>query len=259
MFDSHVHTSFSVDSEMHINEAIQKSASLDLGIIITDHMDFHDYKEDTFLFDADDFFSTYEPYRSDKLLLGIELGFRKEAVSRCEALVKDYNFDFILGSVHAPYATTDRYEYADAENYIGVTKTEAYYEYFQSMLQAIQSNTYFDSLAHIDYIARYSSYDNRELYYDEQRDGINMVLKELAHQEKSMEISTRRIANSESARELLKIYKQFKTLGGETVTFGSDSHYASTLGQNFDLAMDMANTCGLKPVYYKNRQQIYIK
>lgn len=258
MFDSHVHTAFSVDSKMPIEDAIRTASNKGLGIVITDHMDINDYKQDTFIFDVDDFFKTYSPLRSDKVLLGIEMGFRKEAAVRNQTIVDAYEFDFILGSVHTPYATTNPYEYCDDENFQGLSRKDAYAEYFKSMLAAIRENPYFDSLGHIDYIARYSPYDDRSLYYDEQKAGIDAVLKELVYQGKSMEINTKIIQQGVTAKELLKIYKQFRAFGGETLTFGSDSHVADTLGKDFKLAMSMAEACGLKPVYYKKRQRVYL-
>ncbi|WP_250858776.1 histidinol phosphate phosphatase [Oceanirhabdus seepicola] len=259
IFDSHVHTDFSGDSDMKIADAIKRADELGIGLVITDHMDINDYIKNRSGFDVDKFFEAYTKLRSDKLLLGIELGLREEAVERNVHLVNNYDFDFILGSTHAPYASKHEYEFFDAEVYVGKSKREAYEEYFRSMIRGVKENEYIDSLAHIDYIARYSRYDDKELYYNEYKPLIDEVLKEVALREKSMEISTRRIGNKTSADELMKIYKRFRELGGETVTIGSDGHYPGAIGANLKSGLEMAEACGLKPVYYKKRKIHFIK
>jgi len=258
MFDSHVHTSFSCDSDMLIEDAIKKCRELDMGIVITDHMDINPFRGSEFTFNVDDFFKLYEKHRSEDILMGIELGFRVEAVNENAEIVDGYNFDFILGSTHAPYSMETALEYYDKEYYEGLSKAEAYREYFASMLRGIRENTYFDSLAHIDYIARYSPYDDPEVHYEEFSGEIDAVLSELVLQNKSMEISTRRIGNPSVRKALLNIYKRFAELGGETVTIGSDGHATNVIGRDFKLALNVAAETGLRPVYYKNRQRVFL-
>ncbi len=258
MFDSHVHTSTSCDCDMPVQDGINKCRELGVGIVITDHMDINELRGPDFTFDVDTFFEKYLPLRADDVLLGIELGFRVEAAKPNADIVDKYDFDFILGSTHAPYDMVTDLEYYDGPYYDGKSKQEAYNEYFESMLKGIKANTYFDSLAHIDYIARYSPFEDQELYYDEHAKAIDAVLAELVKQDKSMEISTRRI-DSESARvELQKIYNRFADLGGKTVTLGSDSHGTSTIAKNFDIAFKIAKEAGLKAVYYRKRERVYI-
>ncbi len=258
MFDSHVHTRVSCDCEMPIEKGIERAKALGVGIVITDHMDINPFRGDDFTFDVEAFFKAYEPFRSEKVLLGIEMGLRTEAVEENTAIVKAHAFDFVIASTHAPYDMETAYEYYDNAFYEGMTKQEAYEEYFDSMLKGIRANTYFDALAHIDYIARYSPYDDPEIYYDQFKEKIEAVLKELVRQGKSMEISTRRLSDVKAREELLKIYKRFSELGGKTVTIGSDSHVEDAIANHFDLAVEMAKKAGLTPVYYKNRKAISI-
>lgn len=258
IFDTHIHTEFSGDSEMKLVEAMKRADELGIGMILTEHMDINDYM-DRSGFDVPGFFEEYTKYRGDKLLFGIELGLKEEAVERNIELIKKYDFDYVLCSTHAPYSFQEGLEFFDKEIYDGRTKEQAYEWYFQSMIRGIKENEYMDSLAHVDYIARYAAYDNKQLYYSEYKDYIDTVLKELAQREKSMEISTRRIGDEESAKELIKIYKRFKELGGETVTIGSDAHYVGGIAANFKKGLEIAEAADLKPVYYKNRNRIYMK
>ncbi len=258
MFDSHVHTSVSCDCDMPIEKGIERAKALNVGIVITDHMDINPFRGNDFTFDVKTFFNDYEPLRSDKVLLGIEMGLRVEAIEENARIALENDFDFVLGSTHAPYDMETPYEYYDHAYYEGLSKDAAYGEYFDSMLKGIKGNTYFDALAHIDYIARYSPYEDPEIYYDQFRGKIDRVLEELVRQDKSMEISTRRIADDTARAELLKIYRRFAELGGKTVTIGSDSHVEAAIANHFDLAMEMAAQAGLTVVYYKNRKQVVL-
>ena len=40
IFDSHMHTKFSADSQMTATEAINKATSLNLGVVFTEHFDY---------------------------------------------------------------------------------------------------------------------------------------------------------------------------------------------------------------------------
>jgi len=257
IFDSHVHTLLSGDSEMKIGDAIKRADELGIGMVLTEHMDINDYEESYGDVDLDKFYDEYSKFRGDKLLFGIEFGLRKEAVQRNIQIINERDFDFILGSVHSPYDIQNIYEFYDSERGESKSKKEAYSLYFESVIKSIKENEYLDSLAHIDYIARYLKYDDKELYYHENKVLIDQALKEIALRDKSMEISTKRIGNKKSAEELIKIYKRFRELGGMTVTIGSDSHKVEAIGSNFKLALEVADICGLKPVYYKNRKREY--
>ncbi|NLY35946.1 MAG: hypothetical protein GX046_01790 [Tissierellia bacterium] len=79
-----------------------KQKKKSLGFILTEHMDYHDYKKGT-VFDPSLYFEKLEKYRSPELGLGIELGLRHEAKAYYEEILRKYPFDYALGSLHAPY------------------------------------------------------------------------------------------------------------------------------------------------------------
>lgn len=256
MFDSHVHSSISCDSDMLIEDAINAAQEKNVGIVITDHMDINPFRGPEFTFNVAEFFEAYEQHRCDKVLLGIELGLRLEAIEENKSIVEKNHFDFILCSTHAPYDMETPYEYYDKEYYEGLTKKEAYREYLESMYKGVQDNTYFDALAHIDYITRYSPYEDTELYYDEFKSEIDKVLKAVADLDKALEISTRRIHIAVNKKQLRKIYTRFSELGGKYVTIGSDAHGAAAISKDFETALEITKEAGLTPVYFKNRERI---
>ncbi len=161
LFDTHIHTRFSTDSKMKMQDAVSKSEKLGLGIIVTEHMDLSYPKPESFLFDKEKYFQKYEPYRSGSVRLGIELGMRPDCLEANRKIVADSRFDYIIGSIHV-VNNTDIY---DSVFYKRKTKKEVYTTYFDFMLDCVQKYDFIHSLGHIDYIARYAPFADPEIYY----------------------------------------------------------------------------------------------
>ena len=87
IFDTHMHCDYSCDSHMKIAEAVAAAKQQNIGIVITEHWD-DDYPTNpsSFMFDVDEYFERFGPYRSDKVLLGIEIGMQKQTTAADEAL-----------------------------------------------------------------------------------------------------------------------------------------------------------------------------
>lgn len=254
MFDCHIHTEFSTDSQMDIKDAIDVSKDLGIGIIITDHMDYKHYESGLFVFDPDEYFDKYEKYRNDRLLLGVEIGFREDSLGEIRGLIKNYPFDFVIGSIHVVNGEDIYYK----DFYLGKSKEEAYSEYLKATLSLVRHHNLFDSLGHMDYITRYSIYEDKALYYSEFADIIDEILKGLSQAGKAIEINTRKINDEITAHNFIQILKRFRELGGRHVTIGSDAHKPEDIGINFKRAEEIASACKLRPIYYKGRKHYYV-
>ncbi|MCR3761084.1 histidinol phosphate phosphatase [Clostridium felsineum] len=254
IFDTHIHTLFSTDSKMEINEAIDAANKKNIGMIITEHIDFNYPVKGKFVFDIDKYFKDYYKYRSDKVLLGVEIGMGEEIKDQNREINKNYDFDYVLGSIHL-LGGKDLYE---KDMYKNSDKREVFETYFETMLASLSCHTYINSLAHIDYISRYATYKDPEIYYNEYSDYIDEVLKFIVDREIAFEINTRRIGKKEICDNLIPIYKRYRELGGRFVTIGSDSHNKESIGANFENAFKIAESCNLKPVYFEKRNIKYI-
>lgn len=251
MFDTHMHTIFSTDSTMTLDEVVKKQNELAIGAVLTEHIDFDFPGPDEFSFVPSEYFEKYMPYRNDKLLLGVEVGLQTQTVKQNIDFVKLADFDMIIGSIHV-VCGYDIY-YADYFDQMQ-SKTLAYGTYFKTMLENIQLFDDFDTLGHIDYICRNAPYTDNELYYNEFSDEIDEIFKFIINKGKTIELNTRRLGNKASVETLLTIYKRYYELGGRYITIGSDAHTPSAIGACFDIAADFADICKLTPVYFKNRQ-----
>ncbi len=252
MFDTHIHTTYSTDSKMTIEEVVDRSTKYNLGAIITEHMDLN-YKDDKqFRFNPKDYFNNYEKYRSNKLLLGIEVGMCNEYSKEYESICKEFPFDYVIGSLHEMY-DFDLYE-AD-ELYKSKSKSELYEEYFIQIVERLNEHKFIDSLGHIDYLSRCAQYEDREMYYDEFKEYIDEVLKTLVDKDISLEINARRLGDNSAVENLIKIYRRYNELGGRYITIGSDAHTTDSIGNHFHVASEIAAFCNLKTTYYKNRKR----
>lgn len=251
IFDTHMHCQYSIDSKMSVEGAKAAALQQNLGIIITEHWD-EDYptNPEAFVFDIEDYFKQLGPYRSKKLLLGIEVGMQEETAANDNLLGRKYPFDFILGSMHC----VNRRDLYEEKTYAGKTKQEAIEEFLLATLTNLKLHDNFDSFAHIDYMCRYMPYDDKELVYAEAPELFDEVFKMLITMDKAIEINTRRLDSSDAVNSLLVLYKRFRELGGRYVTLGSDAHYKEHVGRRLDIAREIAEAAGLVPVYFEQRK-----
>lgn len=253
IFDSHMHSKFSTDSDMNILDAISVSNKKNIGIIITDHMDLDYPVTEDFRFDVPTYFKEYEKYRSDRLKLGIEIGLTQNTLKQNEEIASSYDFDFILGSIHAVKGLDIYCDYVNQ----GYSKHDFFTYYLEDMLACVKIYNNFDSLSHIDYPCRYCSFENKELLISNFNDILSEIFTTLINKGKVLELNSSRLHLNSAKESLLDIYKLYKDLGGKYVTLGSDAHNYKNIYNNFDIALDFIDSIGLKGVYFSKRELQY--
>lgn len=250
IFDSHMHTKFSADSEMLAVDAINRARSLDLGVVFTEHFDYGlELNGKPFTFDAAEYFGEYDNLRGDDVRLGVEVGLRKFARAANEKFIAAADFDLIIGSIHL----VDDYDIYYPEFYAGKDKATAYGKYFAQMADEAAACDY-DVLGHIDYICRAAPYDNPEIDYATFKAAIDAVLKIVVERGKVLELNTRRFGSARAVNELVPVYKKYRALGGQFVTIGSDAHNVDAVGNYFARALDFARELDLTPVTFRERR-----
>lgn len=250
IFDSHIHTCFSTDSNMKLTDAINTANKHNIGLVITDHMDLNYPKEVGFRFNVDEYFEKYGKYRRDNLLLGIEIGMSLDFKEDNEKLINSYGFDQVIGSQH----TISNQDICYSDIYRDLSYDKVLESYFKEIGNCLLAHPYVDTLGHIDYISRYAPISDSEIYYDKYRDLIDGVIKVCIDTNTAMEINTRRIQNKVAFNNLRKIYSRYSELGGKYVTIGSDSHTPVSINNNFKEAILLCELCSVKPIYFKSRK-----
>lgn len=253
LFDNHIHTKYSADSDMRPDFAIMEAADKGIGLVFTEHYD-PDFPGDTdFTFDKAAYFKEYEPLRSSRLRLGVELGMREDTVDKVLAFVKDEPFDLTIGSLHV----LDGKDIYDEDFYDGKEKQKLYARYLEEMERMIRLHPFIDVLGHIDYICRHAPYSNPDMTYGDFAREIDAVLRAVIETDTTLELPTKRFASRQARKELFTIYKRFYDLGGRYVTLGSDAHTQDAIGAYFIDAENLARETGLSVVTFReHRMQV---
>ena len=256
IFDSHIHSEASPDGKIPPDEAIAILKNKGLGCTFTEHIEYSAELEPIFCVDFEKYPKDYIEYKSDSVMLGVELNLIPEALELNRQHGLDPAFDFVIGSVHVVDGIDLGAKPDVTREWFKKIGEDAYRRFFNISLEMVKTNDCYDSFGHIDYISRYSILPEKNVLYEKYSIQYSRLLDAIIKRGKVLEFCTRRI-DDESAREnLLKIYKRYRELGGRYVTLGSDAHIPDQLGYKFDLALDMLNEIGLAPVYFKKRRMM---
>ena len=248
-FDAHMHSAVSPDSQMDAKLVIDTLRRQGLGATFTEHCDFPPYN---FMVDFDRYEREYRPLRSVAVLMGLELTLNEEHHAQ-NTQIADGDWDFILGSIH----------YIDGLNLFYEANAKPanlmIHRYLTYMKEMVESCGFFDSLAHIDYLCRYSTAVDEIFLYENYPEAFDALFTALAERDLAMEISTKRLSNARNRQNLFKLYQRYAQLGGKYVTIGSDAHTPEQLGKDFTKARKIADESGLTVVYYRERKRYECK
>lgn len=262
-WDQHMHCNFSGDSDALPEDMIKAGIAHGLsGICFTDHLDY-DYPEEPniFLLDFDNYFKAISDLKekyADKISvnIGIELGLQTQAAGQNLAVAEKYPFDFIIGSSHVVNHMDPYYP----EFFAGRDEDAAYMEYFESVLENINSDVDFDVYGHIDYVVRYGPNKNAFYTYEKFKDIVDEILTQLISKGKGIEVNTsgfkHGLGHPNPTEDIIKRYRE---LGGEIITMGADAHVPEYVAYEFDKTAQIIKKCGFK--YYtvfKNRKAEFI-
>ncbi|MCI8465218.1 MAG: histidinol-phosphatase HisJ family protein [Lachnospiraceae bacterium] len=250
--DTHLHTSFSADSDTAPRLQIERAIALKMPVLtITDHQDF-DGPPDVmdFTFDTASYFETLLQWKQHfqgriELRIGVELGLQTEIPTDLSAYASAWPFDFIIGSTHF----CDGMDPYDRKFFEGRTEEEAYRSYLEQELKNLTAYDCFDVAGHLDYVVRYGPHKNTFYRYQEYQDLFDSILKSLIERGKGIECNTAGfkagLGHPHPREEILKRYRE---LGGEILTLGSDAHTPEYLAYQFDQTGDLLKACGFR--YY---------
>lgn len=256
IFDTHLHTNASPDGKMTPEAAIVTLQKKGLGGIFTEHVDYDTKGKMVFSADLSRYPGEYLKYKSDTVLLGLEINLIAECVEQNRLLASLPNLDYIIGSVHYTDGFDIGFDGLRADDYFKKYGTDFYKRHLAYMVEVVEVSDFFDAFGHIDYISRYSTLSEKNVLYDDFSDLYDQLLSILVKRDIPIELSTRRLKEKGALSNLFKIYKRYRDLGGRYVTIGSDAHKAERIGNDFGIAYDMVNEVGLVPVYFKERRMI---
>ena len=231
MFDQHVHSNFSFDSNEALENYINVSNKND--IVTTEHLDFANpiinYEDSSINYSKyiEEIDSLNKKY-SNKFFSGIEIGYTPNSEKRIEDFLKDKNFNLKLLSIHQ----NGLYDYMCVNKKL--ISLEAFIqEYFEQMIQALESSIEFNVLAHFEYGIRIidisvTDFDSLASKF------LNKIIELIVKKEIAFEINTKSMYKYKKENLYSYMIEKYLKKGGKLFTLGSDAHNIRDYAYRFD-------------------------
>lgn len=246
MFDYHMHSHFSADCSVSMEDMVVGAINKGLTeICFTEHIDY-EYPDETIIFEFDlaEYTETLNALQQKfegqiRIKKGIEIGVQPHLLHRYEQLMKEQDFDFTICSMH----TTDKKSLHYKEIFVGRTIEEAYQLYYDELLYCVKNFKQFNVLGHVDLVKRYSAEQPAEDFHE----SLSAIFNEIIPAGKGIELNTSGVRyglpHAMPSDDVLKLYKQS---GGEIITLGSDAHRVSELAFQFRESLELLASTGFK-------------
>lgn len=270
LFDNHNHCQFSFDGK---NTSIEKSSRAALikglgGLCFTDHNDIfvpaetkaqNSHADDQLDIKAQqaEIGRVQEMFPEIKVLKGIELGMHPMCRQGIRDLVAANPFDQVIVSVHY-VGDTDPYF---GGYYKGRDWKTAYGGYLETIAEEIKAVEDFDIVGHYDYIVRYCDYEQVDLLYKDFSDIFDEIFRYIIHNGKALEINTKSYQDFNGRHPSLdkNILLRYKEMGGEIISFGSDSHFQEAVGLDFEKYAAILKSLGFRwTAHYEKRKLVQL-
>ncbi len=258
--DYHVHTEFSNDSDYPMEQVVKDAIAMRMDeICFTDHVDYgvkddwdcghairYDRGEPLINVNYPEYAASIQRLREQygtqiMLRMGMEFGMQVHTISQFEALFHRYPFDFILLSVHQ----ADDKEFWSQDFQKGKSQQEYNERYYQELLAVVREYHNYSVLGHLDLIVRY---DQCGIYpFENVKPVVSQILEAAIADGKGIEFNTSchryGLSDTTPSVEILKLYR---SMGGEIITIGSDSHAPAHLGSYIREAKQLLKSLGYR-------------
>lgn len=240
--DVHNHSTYSSDGVSPLNEMLETAAKKGVAFYgVSEHFDFDECAENGGT-NAEEYFPAARHLQEDyagvmNVLVGAEIGFSPDPrfIERNVAIVKKYQPDFIVNSIHAK----DGADYAFRRPFYQTTcegvqilrpKGEAYREYLSLVRRSLDAPYPYDIVGHFGYPARFAPYEDKAFSLAEFGEEIDDVLKTVIEKNKILEVNASNkssVTLSTLASE--EILRRYFALGGRQVSYASDAHVVDSI------------------------------
>lgn len=265
LWDAHLHSSFSGDCQISPQEMIDAAKKNKLpGVTFTDHLDW-DYHEEPGLFDLD--IPNYLSYIHDlalkknsadfSVLCGIELGLQPHLSARHQQLLKENDFDFVIGSTHVIHGEDPYYPAFFSSR----KQQEVFFEYYEMILENLNAFSDIDSLGHLDYCFRYAPYPEAKFdTYHPYASIIDEILSFIIKKNIALEINTGAFRSGlTEPNPSIAIIRRYHEMGGSLITIGADAHQTEHVGLGFSRICPLLLSCGFQEyAVFKNRTPSFL-
>ena len=263
LVDYHVHTDISNDSHAGMWEMLQAEAAAGVRkLCFTNHCDVVRWQDDLpnprCREIAGESAAQLAAIRGERALpietaVGLELAEGHRDPALAAALAADDRLDFVLGSLHLIPGYGDLY----AQHYTAQAQCEKLFDLYLDELLQIAPLDFYDVLAHFGYGRRYMMRDGVDAAMTLERFGekIERVLRIVIDKGRGLELNCSGIRDGCGPFPSEEILKLYRSLGGETVTLGSDAHSPGNAGKGLAEGCAVLARCGFDRVAVFRRRK----
>ncbi len=249
--DVHTHSKFSFDGQSELKDILKRAHELGVAFYgVSEHFECHAYFEhngaNATATDAEEYFHTARHLQEDyagcmNVLVGAEFGYQDDPSDQAEfaRVIKRYSPDFIVNSVHGVKGR----DYYYGQMYAG-GKREAYGEYLGLVRRSLDVPYPYDIVGHIGYATRYAPYADRRLTLAEFGEEIDDILKTVIKKDKILEVNSSNAGGDGRFLPSEEILKQYFTLGGRKISFGSDTHSVERIADKREEVVNLLKEIG---------------
>lgn len=187
------------------------------------------------------------------ILMGMEMDFLPDDNSEALRFLKEYDFDYAIGSVH--YIGTWGF---DQEEQIARFQNESVrqiYEHYFGLVKELVKSGIFDIMGHLDLIKKFGYFP--ESGWDDIQEDVARIIGE-----SGMAVELNTSGMDKPVHEFYPTPQFLKRLHkhGVPITLGSDSHRPMEVGRYFDRAISLLREIGYKEIaYFEKRKMIPVK
>ena len=192
-----------------------------------------------------------------ELRLGLELAEGHADPALAAALAADKRLDFVLGSLHLLPGYGDLYR----QHYTTHAQCERMFDLYLDELQRVAELDFYDVLAHLGYARRYMWRDGVDAAMTLERFGakIERLLRTVIDKGRGLELNCSGLRDGCGPFPSEEILLLYRSLGGETVTLGSDAHSPGNAGKGLAQGVAVLRRCGFERVaVFRARRADYI-
>ncbi|MCK5260073.1 MAG: histidinol-phosphatase HisJ [Candidatus Omnitrophica bacterium] len=255
--DYHIHTllcGHAVGEPFEYAEAAIEAGLEEIGF--SDHAPFVHYEDPSITMgikQLPEYYRMMEDVRKKysnclRIKIGIEADYVPGYERKTKAILEDYPYDYVIGSVHFikdwGFDNPEEFEKWDEKDI-----DQVYRDYYALLRQSAQTGMY-DIMGHVDLVKKFGHRSTQD--FTDEIKKTAQVFKECGV---AVEINT-----SGLRKPVKEIYPSFSNLkiyadAGVPLTFGSDAHDPKDVGRNFEEAMTMAREAGYgEYVLFKGRE-----
>lgn len=247
--DLHMHSIYSSDGHDTPDAMFQRGLALGLeAMAITEHAEWH--KGDRGFPRVEEYFDAMmacrKKYTPQGIIVytGVELGNPHMYATPANALLDEFPFDIIIGSVHWLYNINIH----DAAVFQGRELNAVYTDYFEEARRLCEEFP-IDILAHFDRILWRATLLGLPFNPTQIEGTIRNTFATVIRRGVTLELNTRHLAMSPAWREsLLTMLSWYKEEGGRGLVVNSDAHHTGHITFNFEIAKTILAQTGLTAI-----------